>query len=725
MRTRITILFGALLIASAGLAQAQDTRPTTPAAPAASAAPAAGPKVGEVDFGFRTTGLTGDEARFDRYNDVREGPQGFIDGFRVRKESETLFLRAQASRIGYRDQAYFANVEKIGRVKASFAFTQMPLFLVNATTLFTDAGNGLMSVADNVQQGIQGGTLTNAAAVGFAQPFDVRDKRSVADFNMIYTATRDLDVKVQVRNNARNGHNLMAFNIGNSPGNMTVLDMGVPVDDRNTDLRTKLEWANRKGLLSVGYDASWYNQNVPTLVWDNPLRYTDSATAGAAQGRTALWPTNNTSTFNVSGSYKLPGRSKASAALSFGTWNQNEALLPNTINSALPVQPLERPTADAKADITSLLFGFTSRPADAVWLNATVRYYDYVTKTPVFDNIAVVGDYGIGVHEETEPADFKRLTFDADASFTPFKYLGFNAGYSRENGDRTFRIYEKTAEDVARVSVDSLGSQYVTARLKYEYSKRTGSNFDDALLPEIGEQPALRHFDIAPRDRHRITALVTVTPLPQLAINGSVGTGRDKYPDSYFGLKKNDTDAYSAGFDIIPNNVVDFGLSYGVDKYSAFQWSRTASPNTTPPQFTDPTRDWGIDSSDKVKTLTANLDLIKAFPKTDIRFWFDLSDGTGAYVYQVPANSTIPAPVQYTTQPKNKIEAGHADLQYFFRPNVALGAGYEYRKYSTQDPAFDPLLMSPLAVGSFAIYSGYAYRPYTANTGFIRVTYLW
>jgi MtrB/PioB family decaheme-associated outer membrane protein len=503
-----------------------------------------------------------------------------------------------------------------------------------------------------------------------------------------------------------------------------VLENGIPVDDRTTDVKTAVEWANQTGLLSVGYDGSWYHNSVPTLVWDNPLRFTDSATAGAAQGRTALWPTNRSNMFNVNGSVNLPGRSRASAAVSYGRWSQNEPLLPNTINSALVNNALERSSADTRADITSMVYGFTSRPNDLLWLSAKYRFYNFDNKTPEFDNIATVADYSNGVFEHTEPASFKRHTLDVDASFSPYQYLGVSAGYTREQGDRTFRVFEQTVEDVFRASVDSTGNQYVTARLKVEASSRKGEGLDEELLVDLGEQAQMRHFDIAPRDRHRMTAIVTVTPIGVLDVNVSAGLGRDKYPESYFGLRDNKTSSYSIGFDAAPTNVVSFGADYGFEKYTALQWSRTAAPNTTPPQVTDPTRDWGIDSDDKVHTFTANLDLVKALPKTDIRLSYDLSDGTSSYLYQVPANSTIAAPVQYNTQPKNRIAIVKGDVQYFIRQNVAFGATYWYEQYKVEDFALDPGLLDPLSL-PFAFYSGYAFAPYTAHTGSVRVSYLW
>ena len=80
--------------------------------------------------------------------------------------------------------------------------------------------------------------------------------------------------------------------------------------------------------------------------------------------------------------------------------------------------------------------------------------------------------------------------------------------------------------------------------------------------------------------------------------------------------------------------------------------------------------------------------------------------------------------MQYSIQPRNRIDVAKADVQYFIRSNVALGGAFWYEEYQVEDFALNPALIDPLALPS-ALYSGYAYRPYTARTAFVRLTYLW
>jgi len=744
MRTR-TILIGALLLASAGLAQAQDQQQQTTAAAQTMATPASSfvPKYGQVDFGYRGGNISGDEARYNRFRDFRDGP--FLDRLRLERETETWLFSAEADNVGYRDQRFLGEFESIGKLKARFEWNQIPLFISNDTaSLYTHTGNGVLAIDNAIQQTLQDATLLGTAARDLAisnalstqaRRFDMRSRRDVGSLNLVYTVNRDVDVKLNVRSAHRTGFNLMSFGFGTSPGLNPSVEMGVPLDDRTTDIKGQIELANTRGLLSVGYNGSRFDNEIPTVRFDNPLRATDMV-GGPSVGQAVMWPTNSSFSVNVNGSYKLPARTRASAAISVGRWSEDEKIAPPSVNTALVSPPLQRATAETRADIVSMVYSLNSRPVTNVWLNAKYRYYDYANKTPHFvAGQAAIGDWAITTQiHETEPSSFKRHTLDLDASFTPFEYVAFGLGYGREDADRTFRIFEKTAEDTFRVTMDSTGNDYVTLRAKYESSSKKGSGFEAHLLEEVGEQPLTRHFDIANRDRYRVTTVLTVTPVPFLNLNAAVGTGKDDYNESGFGLRDSTTRSWSAGFDVLPIDTVNFGFNYGYEKFTAFQYSRTANP-APDVTFSDPRRDWWIDSDDVVKTVAASLDLLKALPKTDIRLSYDLSDGKAAYVYGLKAEQTVftLTPLRQLTPVKNRLTTGRLDVEHFVRPNVALGVAYHYEEYKVQDFALggdvtlDRLDPVSAATGVFAstIYSGYLYRPYTAHTGWLKVTYLW
>lgn len=676
-----------------------------------------------IEFGLRGTGFENgadDEARFQRYRDYRDG--GTLDRVRLNRETSTWNLNVQADHVGYRDQRYAASVNRYGKVKASFVWNQIPLFYSEDTrTLFTSPNPGELRIDDGIQRGIQNRTLTLANVVGQASPFDLRSRRDVADFTLTYSAARHLDLNLSVRNTLRDGNQQWAgtFGFGNS------VELEAPIDHRTTDVATSLEWAHDRGMVRVGYDGSFFRNDVRTLTWDNPLIGTDTPTTGSSQGRMALWPNSNLNAASVMGSLRLPSRSQATAYLSLGEWSQNDPLIPFTINTALPQLGLSRSTADTNARVTAMHYTMTSRPTNMVWLNARFRRYDFDNRTAPFQVARVVNyDQTVATFDQgnTTPFGFVRNNFDAETSITPLSHVAFRAGYSHENVDRTFRLFEETRENTVRASIDSTGISWLSVRGAVEYAKRVGTGLDEEVLSDIGEQVSLRQFDISDRTSTRFSALAQVIPLPQLSFNASASAGSEDRPAAAFGLRDNNNHAFSVGIDAVPVEAISVGLTYGYENYSALQGSRQALPPPSP-QFTDPTRDWTTDSDDKVHTFTASADLIKLLPKTEIRIGYDRSKARSRYVYGLAPNSTLVTPVQLPAV-ENDFQRATANVRYLLTSKVAIGVGYWLDKYDVQDFAFGRETLTRLD-STGLLLMGYLYRPYTANSVWARVTYLW
>jgi MtrB/PioB family decaheme-associated outer membrane protein len=740
MRTKSLSMVAALLLVSAGAA-AQDAVGTANSGQqdvpkAAVATNPEIPPVNQIDFGLRGTFFSSgsDEARYQRYRDVRDG--GTLDRLRLFKDTDRYRYSLQADHVGYRDQRFSASYVNYGKVKANFEWNQIPLFYSQDTrTLYNTSTPGQLALDDAVQSGIQNRTLTLSSALGGASIFDLRTRRDVASFALTYSATPNVDLNVTFKNTQKTG----AYPWGGSFGisNAIATELPVPVDHRTTDVGTYLEYANERGFARFGYDGSFFRNNVTTLTWDNPSRITDSPTAGPAQGRMALWPNTEMNTVSAAGGLKLPGRSNATAFLSVASLTNNNPLLPYTVNSALVSPALDRPNSDVNARVTAMNYAFTSRPVTTLWFSARYRQYEFDNRTVPFRTVNSVNyDTAIvALNASSEPFGSVRHTFDADASFTPVMYVGFRAGYTREEVDRTYRVVEKTTEDIARASVDLTGLGWLTVRGVFEHAKRVGSAVDGLELLAIGEQPSLRQYDISDRNQDRFNVIAQVTPVSSFSVNGSVGIGRQEYPGTNFGLRNNDNHVYSVGFDFVPSDRVSLGASYGYEKYTALQASRTANPlpantvaflNDPTQQFNDPRRDWTDDSADTVRTVTASMDLIKLLPKIDIRFAYDYSRAESTYTYGLAANTVIAAPAPLTPV-MNELQRGTIDGRYFISPRLAVGLVYWYDAYKVDDFALGPVasLAQPATATPTLMMLGYFYAPYTANSVMARLTYLW
>jgi MtrB/PioB family decaheme-associated outer membrane protein len=733
MRNRLSMMVAALLLVSGG-AMAQDKDPAGAPQPDLAAAKTASPEftgTNQIEFGYRGTIYTAnsDEARYQRYQDVRNGAT--VDKLRWGKTTDRYLFNVEADHLGYRDQRFAGSYNNYGKLKAAFEWNQVPLYFSQTTqSLYTGSG-GSASIDDNVQLALQNKTVSLVNAVQLGSVFDLRNQRYVANMNMVYSATQNVDFKINVRNVDRQGQQPWAGSFGIS-GSPATVELAVPIDQRTTELGTALEFGNSRGFGKIGYEGSFFRNNIPTFTWDNPVRVTDAAnvnnSSAPGTGREALWPNSDMNSAIVTGGVNFAGHSRATAFVSVGSMTQNDRLLPMTVNANLPVVPLERPTAEAEARVVAMNYNVTSRPNRMLWFSARYRQYEFDNRTPIFETGAYVNydtAFNATLNHESEPFGYTRHTFDADASFSPLTYLGLRAGYTREQDDRTFRIVDQTTEDIGRFSIDLTGVTWLTVRGVYEHGQRRGSPVNEAELIAIGEQPSLRQFDISDRDRDRLSAIVYVMPASYLSFSGTVGIGRENYPGTNFGLRDNNNNVYSVAFDFVPNDKVNVGLNYGWEKYTALQASRTSNP-LPDPTFLDPRRDWTDDSADKVNTFNVSLDLLKVLPKTEVRVAYDLSDARSTYVYGLAPNTTIatPAPLSPVT---NELRRATVDGKYFLTPHFAVGGVYWYDDYQTSDFALGPQpgLALPATASPGIVMIGYQYLPYTANTIAARITYLW
>jgi len=605
MRTKSSMFVIALLLLVSAGARAQQNTP--PPEPDQSASPTTRPGSGQADFGFRGTFYSdnSDQARYQRYRDLRNGV--FAENVRWGKQDDRALWDVRATHIGYRDQQYAADYNRFGKLKASFELNQIPLFFSDSTrTAYTTTSPGVVGLNGYPAQ-IQNATATTAIYEANATPFELRLKRTITDFRFTYSATDHLDLSASFKNTNKSGEQPWAGTFGFSDA----VELPVPIDTRTTDIGVAAEWTGDRGQARVGYDGSFFSNDVSTFIWDNPLRSTDHPSSGPAQGRMTVWPNSDLNSASLSGLFRLPRGSVVTGYLSLGSLSQNDALIPFTINSQLASPPLDRTNADASAQITATAFSFASRPRSDVALNARFRSYDFDNNTPVFHVTNTVSyDTKIAAFAPggTPVFSFTRNLFDLDTSWTPKPFAALRAGYSYEGVSQTFRTFDTTHDNRVRLSADATGMQWLTVRAQYEYSHRIGTGLDEQSLDDLGEQTSLRQFDLSNRDQHRFSAIAIAMPSPSCSVNGSFFIGRDNRPDSGFGLLHNDSNGMSAGIDYVPSTAVSVGAAYQYERYTALQKSRQADPG---PQFDDPTRDWTTTGRDRAHTFTASADLLK------------------------------------------------------------------------------------------------------------------
>ncbi len=691
-----------------------------------------------LDAGARVTNVSGDPARWQRYRDIRNGV--FLDRLRFDRELPSgWFVKAAIDNAGYRDQRYFAEFERPGKVRASFEYNQIPLFYSQDTrSPYTETSAGIFTLPSVLRQAGQAGTITLLgynSLIPNESPFDTRTGRHIVSAAVWYGLTPDINLDVALKTYTRTGDQMYSASFGFGQAG----ELAAPIDTRTTDLSAGVEWDGEGRMLRVAYDGSWFTQNVPSITYDNPLRFTDSP-AASATGRTAMPPSDTSHTVSGAVMYALPAHSQVTGNLAIGVWRQDATLLPFSSNTTLPQNVVPRSTADTDVRRISANVVVNSRPSPSWGINARYRLYDFDNRTPLFDiPLEQVFDAGAGPIDSPPTAwSHRRNYFDATASYFGLRYATFNVGYTLDHMSQNDREFVTTNDNGIHASVDSANLGIVAVRGIFERTSRSGSGFDPTVLTDAGEHAELQRYDIADRTRTRATAMVQVTPSSLFALSFTAGGGKDDYPNSYFGLQSNSLQTYTAAVNAYPRDQVTLGVSYGYEKYSALQQSRVS--NSPPPSaaFNNAANNWQNNQDTGVNYLTANADLLRIFPKTDIRFAYDFNRSNANYVYVLPAGSTVAIPQQWPTL-MNSWQSMTIDLRYFIRPRLAAGVTYWLDKYSVSDFQYDPILLyganppdltaNTLNYTTLArpggLFLGYVDRPYTSNSFWFRVMYFW
>ena len=678
----------------------------------------------EVVFGGRLNS-TPAVGRFMRYDDLRSGP--LLERLRVSRDRDLWRFDAELRNAGYRDQGYRAEFDRYGKLTASFDYSQVPLWFGDVErTPFREETPGVFRLNDTIQAAAQGGTATLAAYASELRELDLRSRRDTATGRFLYRATRRLDLSVAISSTKRSGAQPWAASFGFSDATV----VPAALDRRNNDVSAAAEWSNSRGSARLAYDGSWFDNAIEALVWDNPLRFSDTTTANAystglasSQGRMALWPDSSAHTVSGSGTLTLPHRSRLFGYASVGTWLQNDTLLPFTINTAIAPIPLARDTAEAKAVITAMNYRYTSRPTPTTYVTASYRLYDFDNQTKPFHLTNIVrldGTLAPSPASETEPFGYTRHFGDVDVSSSRFRGVAFRAGYGVERDHRTYRYVETTTDHQVRASVDSAALSWGSVRLQYDHSLRTGTGLDEQVFEEINEQISLRQFDIANRSRDRVSAIVQYLPTPALGLSGTASLGRERRPDSAFGLQDNDVRAVAIGADYTFTGSAVAGVSYGYDSYRTLQRSRQANPPPDP-TFFDARRDWQTRMNERVHTFNASLELPRVAPDTSLRVAFDVVRDRSRYLYELAPASTL-APVQQLPEVTSSFGLFSVDVRHALSRRLAAGIGYRLDHFDTDDFALGPAIMDTAIIPTF-LNLQYQWRPYDAHTVYARLTY--
>jgi MtrB/PioB family decaheme-associated outer membrane protein len=622
------------------------------------------PTMNRIDIGI---GYVSDDAyKFGRYNGLQTDGAYSIADIKIREfNEEGMFWSLRGTNLGLESRYLRLEGGKQGSYKLFLTYDELPNYKDNTVQSPLD---GIGSNNLTLPAGFDINTNLNSNL----KNFELKTKREAIGVGAKFTAKQHWHFDIDFKNETKEGVDATGAAIANGStqvvGFTTTSLIAEPIDYETSLVNAKVEYAGHDGQLGLTYHISYFDNNNDALNWQDPFN-------PAASASMSLAPDNEFHQLSLDGGYNLPYRSRITGVFSMGRMTQNDNFQPYTIDSTIGAPALPTNSLDGEVWLTTAQLKLSSRPLDKLRLNAELRYNERDNKTPINSYNYVVLDSHLSPRARTNnPYSYEKNLFKLDANYRFNAITSLRGGYKYEDISRSYVNAERedTTEDTlyAKWKVKALSNVDLT--ILAETSQRDGSDY----VPLTNENPALRKYFLADRDRDTYGAIIDFMATEKLFFSARADYNKDDYSNSALGLTEATQPVYTVDFSYTPvHNITTYGY-YTYEDIQSSQAGQDISATGT---------DWTADFSDQFDTIGLGAKL------TDLGRWdvgLDIvhSKSRGAIVM-----TDIQNPGTEVQYPDTTTELTSVKLWTTFNYSKQLSYkfGYWYEEYDGENWAID------------------------------------
>jgi hypothetical protein len=770
------MLFACGLLTTSTPVLAQTPQATPPAAPAAQ--PAADKTQNWFQGDVNLLLLGREDVASSKFQEYRVVPKGVsMPVFGVQGSANGNQYALFGSNISQRDQRYTGWLD-LSALGVAFDYNQIPHNMGNnGRTLFSETAPGVWNLSGTLRKTL-GDAVDAVPTTARIYPFyaallgptidavnlvDISQQRNRGDVVLDLGRRLPFDLAVTYTRDEKTGYR------GASGGDIlgvvtSAIDVPESIDEVTQDFGVRWAWNfPKKGNVHASFNRNLYNDRLNSLTVDNPFRAADLAyvstavPGGPAQARFSTSPDNEATRGAFGAQFRFARRTLLTADAAFGSWTQNEAFLPYTINSAIftpsgaaanQVSALQHQSLDGKIDTTNYNLTFASRPVDALAVRLRYRNYAYKDKT---NRWVITGDtsgspdrsWG-AANAPTADEPYGHATANrTDSSTGHFEgQVGYDIGDLTLEG--VYRNIQTSWEGRASSSgTDGSENGYTLAamyhsrdwlgfRFHFDGNKRKVSGVEAG---SIGANQGLM-ADHAERDQTRVGLDIEVTPSDKYGVTFAYNRRNDDYPNRPFevagnsetesGLLESSYDMFSVDFDCAPTDRVTFNAFYSYEKAAQTnQWVTLTSGALNNRQRFEPSdkgNTFGVNGVFRLDPEKWTLSILAQQQKVD-GFW-DITAREAGSFYNPGRTTLIPtgqgAAADVADYDDFTWTNAVVDLGYALSKSWKLSLGYAYDKYKTADAFSDGTTILPQSVLFFMKAND---NGYTANMAYTRLSY--
>ncbi len=624
----------------------------------------------EGDASAAVENISDDSARFGDYTGYNEkGTELNADADLMYRGEEGYGASLRARNLGLDSREVEAEAGHQGTWMVDFSYDELPRYLDDTTrTVFSGAGSSSLRLPSGWVRAPS--TSGMSALDSSLRPFDLEYDVTTLGVGLEFVQSSRLRYEADWTRQTKEGY---SETWGSFIG--VAASLARPVDYETDQVDAAVIYTGDNWMVKGAYYGSFFSNKDLALTWDNPF-------TGPGAGRMANAPDNKFNQFLLSGSFGLDfWDTRINASYASGKMEQDDALLPYTINPSISAPALPRATFSGEVDTVHADLRIVSRPTDRLRLAADYRYDERDNQSSRDTWAYVQADAFLAVPTENRLYGYQDTDFGLAADYRFGRMVHGYAGWDRKTEERDQQDVSQTDEDTYWAKLRLRPFSSVSATLKAETAERDGDGYNPAPVPAgQAQNPLLRKYYLADRDRDAYEAQVQYSG-EKLSLSAKYVTASDDYTDSVVGLTGTDYDQIAVdGSLLIGKSLVASAFlareNYDSDLVGAGSF---AAPNTASPN-------WRARTQDEQDLFGLALDWPGLLDdKLDLRFDWIISDTTG----DIAVSSSLGGALSSFPTLEGKLESFGLEGTYRFSPRLDILVGWRHETFDHSDWAIE------------------------------------
>ncbi len=512
------------------------------------------PILNEIELGL---GYVSDDAyKFGRYNGLQTKGAFVVADIKVREfDEDGRFWSVRGTRLGLESRYLRLEGGVQGSHKFFLEYDELPNYKNNTVqTPFLGVGSNNLTLPP--------GFDINTNLDASLNSFELETRRRRAKVGAMFVPKQHWQFDIDFSHENKVGVDATSAAIGNGKtqfvGNTTTSLIAEPIDQDTDMVNATLHYAGDAGQLDLKYHMSLFDNNNDSLTWQDPFN-------PVVTGSMSLAPDNEFHQLSLTGGYTLPYNSRLTGLISTGRMTQNQDFQAYSVGGTLPATS----SLNGEVWLTTAQLKLASRPVSKLRLNAELRYNERDNQTSVNTYDYVVLDSYAGGSVQNRPYSYKnnRIKLEANYRFNAITSLRGGYKYNEMKRSYTYAEREETQENTWFAKWKVKAHATLDLALYGEDSSRNGSEYN--TLPF--ENPAMRKYNLADRDRTKVGASIDYMATEKLFLSARADYNQDDYKNTTIGLTEATQPVYTVDFSYQPANNI---TTYGYYTYEKFQSSQ-------------------------------------------------------------------------------------------------------------------------------------------------------